>query len=278
MDEFWQVVVLGIVQGAAEFLPISSSGHLVLVKHALSWWTGREVLSSGKDLEVLLHLGTLAAIVVVYAHDLRRELFNQRQWGLVLLASLPAAAVGLTFEDWIDRTFNSPVTAGYGLLVTACLLSAAQRQQEGQRDLAQLGWWQAFVIGCFQALALLPGISRSGSTIAGGLLTGLERVSATRFSFLMALPVTAGAIGLSLKHVGAHGLSVSAASAATGVMVSFFVGWISLRVLIRLMTQRRLYWFAGYCAVLGLITLVVCGLTGATSREASPPPVAYVAR
>uniref|UniRef100_A0A7C4LL13 Undecaprenyl-diphosphatase n=1 Tax=Schlesneria paludicola TaxID=360056 RepID=A0A7C4LL13_9PLAN len=260
MNDYAQVIILGLVQGIAEFLPISSSGHLVLTKHVLSWWTGREVLSPGKDLEVLLHLGTLVAILVVYARDLRRQMLQARQWGLLLVASLPAAVAGLTLEEWFDRVFDAPVLAGYGLLVTATLLSAAHHCREGRCELHQLSWLQAAVIGCFQAVALVPGISRSGSTIAGGLLTGVDRVAATQFSFLMAIPITAGAILLSLKHIAVGGLTVSAGPAAVGVIVSFLAGWLSLKALIRVMTQRRLPWFAGYCAVLGLVTIAVCRL------------------
>jgi len=272
MNDYLQAILLGVIQGLAEFLPISSSGHLVIAKHLLGWCGDGEVLSSGKELEVLLHIGTLGSILVVYAGELRQQLFNWRQWALVVVASIPAAVVGLTLEDWFDQAFDTPAIAGFGLLVTAALLVLGQRLEHGKYDLKSLPWVSAVVIGCFQAVALVPGISRSGSTISGGLLTGVDRVSATRFSFLLAIPVTAGAIVLTLKHAVEHGgLDKAGGPEIVGIAVSFVVGWLSLRLLIRLMTQRKLHWFAGYCLALGLATIVVAEAVenGGTARHAA---------
>jgi len=258
MNDYLQAIVLGAVQGVSEFLPISSDGHLVIAKHLLSWASGRELLSSGLEFEVFLHIGTLFSILVVYAKDLWRQRFNMRQWGLVIVASIPAAIVGLTLKDWFEAAFNAPVMAGYGFLVTAALLAIGHYWERPRFEIQHMPWIAAVIIGCFQAIAPLPGVSRSGSTISGGLLCGLDRISATKFSFLMAIPITAGAILVELKDAWKHGhTSVALGPTLVGITVSFSVGCLALRVLIRLMTQRKLHWFALYCLVLGIATIVI---------------------
>jgi len=261
MNDYLQAIILGVVQGISEFLPISSDGHLVITKHFLSWCAGRELLSQGNEFEVLLHLGTLAAILVVYANDLRQRWLDVRLWSQVALATVPAVIVGLTLEDWFDAVFDEVVWAGYGLLVTALLLWVGQRWEKEQYDLKSLPWLSAAIIGCFQALALLPGVSRSGCTISSGLLMGVDRLSATQFSFFMAIPVTAGAIALKMQRAIEHGgTAVPLGPTLVGIAISFFVGCVALRVLIRLMTQRKLHWFAAYCVVMGLVTIAVTSI------------------
>ncbi|GIX05590.1 MAG: undecaprenyl-diphosphatase [Planctomycetaceae bacterium] len=256
MNGWWQIVLLGLVQGVAEFLPISSSGHLVLVEQGLRRLMGGHDLAPGKDLEVLLHVGTLAAIVVVYRRDLWQLRYDRRLWAAVIWGTLPAAILGVTLDDWFDRLFDSLAATGVGLLITSLLLSLGHRYRHGDKALPQLHGKQALMVGLFQALALVPGISRSGSTITAGLLAGLERQAAAQFSFLLALPVTAGAIVLSLRHGLQQGLSVSGPQAALGIAVSFVVGWCSLRLLLRVILRDRLPWFAAYCALLGCLTLL----------------------
>lgn len=260
MGEYLQLILLGIVQGIAEFLPISSSGHLVLTEQLLSAWGG-EPLAEGKTVEVMLHVGTLAAIVVVYFHDLLLMLRQPRSIALIIVATIPAAVVGLTLKDWFETAFDSPVVVGFGLLVTAALLLLGQKLERASVNDAAMPWLTGVIIGCFQALALVPGISRSGSTIAGGLLTGVDRLGATRFSFLLAIPVTSGAVILTAKDAWEMGdTSVAVAPLLLGMLVSFVTGWLTLKWLIRLISQRKLHWFALYCAVVGVTTLVVCTL------------------
>ncbi len=260
MNEYLQVILLGIVQGIAEFLPISSSGHLVLAEQLLGWFGESTSIAAGKDLEVTLHLGTLLAIVVIYFQDLKQIAFQPVMIAKIVVASIPAAVVGLTLEDWFDEAFDSPLVVGFGLLMTATLLMLGQSLERGKYQDANLPWICAIVIGCFQAVALVPGISRSGSTISGGLLTGVDRLGATRFSFLLAIPVTGGAVLLTLKRMLESGQTgnVHVGPLAVGVVVSFVTGVVTLRWLIRLISQRRLHWFAGYCAVVGLITITLC--------------------
>lgn len=272
MNDYLQAIVLGIVQGISEFLPISSDGHLVVAKQLMGHTLG-STISSGMDLEVMLHLGTLAAIVCVYFHDLWELRRQPRLCGLIVLATIPAAVVGLTLKDWFEQMFDSPLAAGAGFLLTAVLLMVGHWLDRGGQTEKTLSWPAMLLIGCFQVLALLPGVSRSGSTISAGLLTGMDRVSATRFSFLLAVPVTAGAIALTIKDLiegdPQHAMP-PVGPMVVGIIVSFIVGWLVLNGMIRLVQQRRLPWFAAYCVAIGLVTIAVaCNAPANGSGEAA---------
>ena len=270
MTGYLQLVLLGVVQGIAEFLPISSSGHLVLTEQLLSAWGG-EPLAQGKTVEVMLHVGTLAAIVVVYFHDILLMLRQPRQGLLIVVATLPAAIVGLTLKDWFETAFDSPLIVGFGLLMTSLLLFLGQTLERDRIRDTEIPWVTGLIIGGFQALALIPGISRSGSTIAGGLLSGVDRLGATRFSFLLAIPVTSGAVLLTAKDAWEEGdASVAMGPLLLGMLVSFVTGWLTLKWLIRLISQRKLHWFAIYCAAVGCVTIAVCLLQ--PSPLATPEP------
>lgn len=278
MDAYLQVIVLGIVQGISEFLPISSDGHLVIAEHLLGRAFG-ERLAEGKDLVVMLHLGTLAAIVAVYLRELWALRTDMRLCLLMVMATIPAAVVGLTLEDWFDQVFKSSLAAGFGFLITAVLLITGHVLERGEHTEKTLPWPAMLLIGCFQALALLPGVSRSGSTIVGGLLTGMDRVSATRFSFLLAVPVTAGAIALTIKHLleGGHP-PLPFGPMLVGIVVSFVVGWLVLKGMIRLVQQRKLPWFAAYCAVAGVLTIAISSLSAPADTTAVSSNQAFAVR
>lgn len=253
-----EAVFLGIVQGIAEFLPISSSGHLVIVGAILQQFR-EESTSRGEALElnVALHFGTLLSILVVYRHDLLALLKRPNVCLAVVLASVPAGVVGLTLKDQLESTFEAPLYAGCGLLITSALLIAGQRLERNDRPLEEVTLGNAITVGLFQALALLPGISRSGSTIAAGLMCGLQRPAAAAFSFFMAIPVIGGATLLTAKDVlEGQGSGVALAPLAAGAFVSFVVGLLTLTWLIRLISRGKLYWFAGYTAIVGLATIV----------------------
>lgn len=258
MSDYLQIIVLGIVQGIAEFLPISSSGHLVLAEQILGWFGGQSSVASGKDVEVMLHLGTLLAILLVYRHDLLRIAYQPRTILLLGVATLPAVIVGLTCEEWFDEAFDAPIVAGFGLLLTAFLLMIGQRWERPRFNDERLPWTCGIIIGLFQAVALVPGISRSGSTISGGLLTGVDRISATRFSFLLAIPVTLGAVLLTSKRLlEAGGTSTGLGPLLVGVVVSFVTGVLTLKWLIQMISKGKLHWFAIYCATVGVLTIAV---------------------
>lgn len=263
-DSAWlTAILLGVVQGIAEFLPISSSGHLVIAGALLRDAARMQSdLESNLQLNVALHAGTLGSIVVVYHRELRQLAVNLKRCVLVGIATLPLVGLALLpgVRDAIEELFQSPVAAGCGLLVTSLLLAAGWRLDRDRDELEQLTPPNALTIGLFQAVAVIPGISRSGSTIAAGLLTGLQRRAATEFSFLIAVPAIGGATLLTildaLKAPAGSGAGNAAGVLLAGALTSFLVGIVSLRWLLRLVNQRRLHWFAVYCGLAGTATLI----------------------
>lgn len=250
--QLWQTLIQAVVQGITEFLPISSKSHLILVGNLLEHWFGTNSTAAETiELIVGLHLGTLLATIVVYWQDLWSLRKRHRLLLNVIIGSIPVAVVGLLFKDQLEQTLVSPLFVGLGLFVTALFLFAGQRLELNLLELDQITWPHALAIGCFQTLALLPGISRSGSTIAGGLMVGLTRHAATTFSFLLSVPAVGGVVllkGLAMRH--SNGLAVG--QLLFGAMISFAVGLVALRFLIRIVVKRQLHWFAYYCLTLGV--------------------------
>jgi undecaprenyl-diphosphatase len=259
-SELIEAVVLGVVQGIAEFLPISSKGHLVILQEPLERWLDIEASGERRlGLTVVLHLGTLFSILVVYRADLRRLLRDWRGCLQIVLATVPVVIVGFTFKDRIEEYFETPLLAGCGLLVTAVLLVLGQKLERNQTPLAEMSFAQALVVGLFQAAALAPGISRSGTTIAGGLLAGLRRDAAATFSFLIAIPAIVGANVLVAADAWAESTDWPSQSTiiawSAGVLTSFVVGLLALMWLLRVVSHGKLHWFAVYCAVAGVATI-----------------------
>lgn len=271
------VILLAILQGVAEFLPISSSGHLVIFGDLLF---GDGQTEQRLDLNIALHVGTLFSILVVYRKDLWQLLFQPREWFPIVIATLPIVAIGLTLKQVLEQAFASPIVAGCGLLMTALLLwlsewtenkQPSDPSSEESTSQHSLSWKTALLIGAFQAMAITPGISRSGSTIAGGLMLGLSRAKAARFSFLIAIPAIAGACVMEMKdlllpdetasHVS-EGTGISVPVMLIGVLVSFAVGWMTLSWLLKIVVRCKLAYFSLYCALLGglVITLSVAGI------------------
>lgn len=255
-------LVIGLVQGVTEFLPVSSSGHLVLAQRLLG------LASPGVFLEAMLHVGTLGAVLVVFWSDLRSlvqslrgrgEVEQRKEVGLLLIGTVPAVVVGLLLRSTIEASFSSLWAIGLGLLVTAAALawgvrarSTADRQVLGVRD--------AMVVGTAQALALFPGVSRSGMTISAGLRRGLSGSTAARFSFLLAIPALAGAGGLTLLDALRHPHEVEWVGLLIGSTAAFASGWAALRLLLRLLRRGRFWVFAVYCALVGTATILWAAL------------------
>ncbi len=248
-------IILGIVQGLTEFLPVSSDGHLVLAEHLAG------VHTPGVFVEVMLHVATLGSIFIVYgrrfgvvvAGVLRRDPEYLRYAGLMLLAMVPAGLVGILLRDVVARTFDSLWVAGLGFWVTGAALWYTGRRPAGARERPSVG--QALFIGAGQALAILPGVSRSGLTVAAGLASGMSAVRAAEFSFLMAIPVIAGAGLLEARHLTADLHTIGAGPLAVACLVAFGSGVWAIRLLVALLARGQFHRFAPYCFAVGALTL-----------------------
>lgn len=254
----YQAVISGIVQGLTEFLPISSSGHLVILHHCF----GLERPQVAFD--VFLHLGTLLAIVLVFWREVIALFSQRRRLGLLIIAgSVPTAIIAILFGGVFERFFVSVRVVGAMLVVTGIWLALAQNKLHREPAAANRGlnFWQALIIGVSQGAALIPGISRSGATISTALLCGLERRQAVIFSFLLAIPATFGALlfkirGLSLA--GAEGPG-GFAPFLIGAITAMAVGIGAIKFLIRMINKGKFYIFSVYCVIIGITVLTLSG-------------------
>lgn len=253
---WWEALVLGIVQGATEFLPVSSSGHLVVSQELLG------VHVDGVFFEVAVHVATLASIVLVYRERLsglvRGVLTGERSAlayvGMLVAATIPAAVVGLAFEDRLERLFDTPVVPGVAFLVTGLWLWSSRRPLEGDPRGAPT-MRTAIVMGVVQCLALVPGISRSGSTVVAGLWLGLAPAEAAAFSFLMAIPAIGGAAVLQVPDVLAGPPEVGATAVVVGGVAAAITGVLAIRIFVRMLRDRSFHHFAVYLWVVGIAFL-----------------------
>jgi undecaprenyl-diphosphatase len=257
--DLWKVLILAVVQGIGEFLPISSSGHVVVVAALLK--SSKENLDVA-DLNIVLHLGTLLSILVFYWRRILDLLSKDRQViGWIVLGTIPAVIIGLPLKKLFGWVLSDPLVAGCMFPVTGVVLLLASRHSEGKTDYRQMSWKQALLIGCAQAAAIMPGLSRSGSTISAALGLGLKRESAATFSFLLAIAAIAGAgvlEGIDILHAiqeNAYHPSATPLNMLIGAGVAFVVGLASLWVLVRLLERGRLTVFAWYCIALGVAAI-----------------------
>ena len=256
----WEAIVLGFVQGATEFLPISSDGHLVMVETLMA------VNPQGIVFEVAVHVATLVSILVAFwkrltdlaAGAVRRDPATWRYLALIVVASIPAGLVGVFANDAIEALFDQPAAAGWGLLITGTVLwtsRAALPRATGSLP----GWKGALVIGGGQALAIAPGVSRSGLTIVAALWLGVEAREAAAFSFIMAIPAIAGAAVLELPGLGGD-LGMSVGVLLTACVVATLTGILAIRTLVALLARRAFHLFAPYCWVVGSLFLIYVAL------------------
>lgn len=251
---FWDLIILSVIQGVAEFLPISSSGHLVLIGQ----WLG--VGEAQGSLNIMLHAGTLMSIIVFYFFQVIKLIRSDRRViPLLIVGTLPAVAIGLSIELFFPELKTSPLLAASMLLVTGGILLATRWIKEGDQVYEKVSYRGVLIIGLFQAIAILPGISRSGSTIFAGQWVGLKRESAGTFSFLLAIPVLAGATVLELAKILKKGdqADVSIGMLLLGAAISFVVGYFSLWLLVRFIQRGKFHWFAWWCIPFGLISLAI---------------------
>lgn len=246
-----QAVSLGLVQGVSEFLPISSSGHLVLLQR---WFDLQQPVTA---FNILLHFSTLLAVMIFFARDLIK--LRWREWLVLAVASVPAALAGFLLQDLSENLFSAVRLASAMLLVTGVFnwLASLKLQQLGLKENKKpVSWRQGLVIGAFQALALLPGISRSGSTVFAGLWRGLGRLQAFRFSFILSIPAIFGATSLKALQLGGGGWElVTSRPYLLGAMTAFVAGLFSLYLFKVVMKKANLSYFAYYCFGLGLMGL-----------------------
>lgn len=253
---FLDAILLGILQGATEFLPVSSSGHLVLAQHLLG-----DFQQPGVLFDVLLHIGSMVAVILYFWRDLtglvsslwrRDEMAKQQRFMVCLLiaGSIPTAAIGLLFKDFFIGLFERPAIVCVMLLVTGSLLWLAERLRNREHSRTEMTFVDAVVVGAVQGCAIIPGISRSGSTIAVLLLRGVDGETAARFSFLLALPAVCGAALLSFKDLDSIA-SGSVFPYLAGTIAALATGLVCIHLLMGIIRRRRLHWFALYCWFVG---------------------------
>ncbi len=259
-------VLLGILQGLTEFLPVSSSAHLILARAFFGWDVPADF---GLAFDVALHIGTLAAILAFF----RREIVamgaalpsvlspgddpSARLMQRLVVGTLPVVVVGLLFNDYIEQTLRTPSVAAWALAIGAVVMFAAERLGTRRRSEDSVTWLEAALIGCAQACALIPGVSRSGATISLGMFLGLRRDAAARFTFLLAIPATLAAAAKESLELGHMGISAANVRLMIiGVIVSGVVGYITIKYFLRFLAGHRLDVFAYYRLALAAVTFV----------------------
>lgn len=252
---FFNVIILGIIQGITEFIPVSSSGHLVIFQHFMK-------VDGGITLNVFLHFGSLLAVAFVFREEIigiitLKEKYRKLTY-YIIVGSIPAGVIGILFEDFFEEVFSTLTVVGVALLITGVLLWLSDKIKTEERPLGKMNWGDAIFIGFAQALAIFPGISRSGSTIVGGLFKGLDRELAARFSFLLAMPVIGGATLLQARNIFSVGLDgITAIELTTGTIASMLASFFAIKVLLILIKKEKLSIFAYYCWALGLTIIFV---------------------
>ena len=270
-----EAIILGIIQGLTEFLPISSSGHLVLFQQLFG------LKEAELFFDVCVHLGTLAAVIVVFYREIQniiaallrlvssageketilRQIDSDPELKmalLIIIGSIPTAVLGLMFKSIADQLFSSSFFTGLALMVTGLLLWLTRRAKLESKaaGIESFSRTKAFMIGIVQGLAIIPGISRSGSTISIGLLLGIDREVAARYSFLLSIPAIVGAAALSLKD-GLSQTDPAIRLSLLGAAVAALIGYAALKVLLRMVKKGRLYVFAPYCWLVGIIAILL---------------------
>ncbi len=265
---YFESVLLAVLQGLTEFLPISSSGHLVIAEYLLG------VKKSGIEFEVFVHFGTMLSVVLIFWRDVIEilrsffsKIFKIKELGenyrndpnfrtalLIIWASIPAGLVGILFEDKIENIFQNPKLTALFLVFTGLILFStrfAKNNPSGDFSIAS-----SFIVGVAQAFAILPGISRSGTTISAGMLLGIDGVRSARFSFLLSLPAILGATLLKVKEIMSAGLFADLPQLSLSAIVAFVAGYIAIRFLLSVISKGNFRLFAYYCFLVGVIGLI----------------------
>jgi len=257
---YLQAVVLGIVQGVTEFLPVSSSGHLILVPHVFGW------PDQGQTFDAVMHIGTLAALVAYFRVELTELVtgaLSRRVALIVIAATIPGGLAGLFFSRVIEERLRSPLLIAFTTALWGVVMWMADRQarapavKTGVDPLERVGFPRGFFVGCAQALALIPGTSRSGVTITAALFSGLDRATAARYSFLLGIPITAAAGGYKLLQVMRVGVPAGEGGPlAVAVVAAFLSGWLAVSFLVGYLRRRSLTPFVVYRILLAVVIVL----------------------
>lgn len=263
--ELIKAIILGIIQGITEWLPISSTGHLLLAEEFLKLDVDQTFMEMFR---VVVQFGSILAVVVLYFNKLnpfsKKKTVKQKTdtwnlWFKVFVAVLPAAVIGLLFDDWFDANFYNYITVSITLIIYGILFIVVENinknKRAGIRDLSQISYKTAFIIGLFQVLALIPGTSRSGATIIGAMVIGTSRYVAAEFTFFLAIPVMFGASLLKILKFGLSFTQLEAAILLIGTLVSFIVSIIAIKFLMNYIKKNNFKVFGYYRIGLGLIIL-----------------------
>ena len=265
-----QAIILGIVQGLTEFLPVSSSAHLVFMTDIFG-------LPQNVAFDTILHLGTLVAVVGYFWKDiltiisafissvldifrgrfkegLEEKPFKKLSW-LLVIGTIPAGLAGILFQKQFEALFSDVLYVGFFLIVTGLLLWGAERVKPGTKDVKDITFKNALVIGLFQAIAIAPGISRSGATISAGLFSGLNRELAERFSFLLSIPAILGATIVQMRHI--NSIDISTITLIASFLAAMIFGYLAIKLLLKIIKERTLMIFAYYCWIVGVAAIII---------------------
>ncbi len=265
-----QAIILGVIQGLTEFLPVSSSAHLVFITDILG-------LQQNVAFDTLLHLGTLVAVVGYFWRDiveiitsfissimdifrgkfkegLKEKPFKKLSW-LLVVGTIPAGLMGILLQKQFEALFNSVIYVGFFLIITGLLLWGAERVKPGEKDVEDISFKNALVIGIAQGIAIAPGISRSGATISAGLFSGLNRELAARFSFLLSIPAILGAALVQAKDITSF--DASTAVLIAGFLSALIFGYLAIKLLLKIIKERTLMIFAYYCWIVGIAVIII---------------------
>lgn len=270
MLEALKVIILGIVEGITEWLPISSTGHLILVEEFVKLNFSQSYLDM---FNVVIQLGAIMAVVVIYFHRLnpfspkkteKQKKMTLQLWMKVVIASIPAGVVGVLFNDFIEEKFNNSYVVATMLIVVGVLFIVIENRHKGKKPqitkISQMGVPVLIWIGVFQMLAMIPGTSRSGATIIGALALGVSRTAAADFTFFLAIPAMAGASLVKLRHFGFDFTGTELGLLLLGCVVSFVVSILAIKFLLKYIQNHDFKAFGYYRIVLGIIVFLYFGI------------------
>ena len=246
-----EAIILGIIQGLTEFIPVSSSGHLVVIQSLFKNFSQPGVL-----FDSILHLGTLAAVFYYFRLRIYEIITNIRLLLLIVVASVPTGIIGLLFKDSFEKMFSNVQLVGVAFIVTGIMLFFADKKENGQKNTCETSYVDALIIGIIQGIAIIPGISRSGSTITAGIYRKLDKKFAMEFSFLLSIPAILGAVLHLTKADGVSGSVTDFAPYVFGFFAAAAAAYLTIKVLLKFLLKQKMYVFSIYLWVIGSLVLI----------------------